>query len=57
MAKDIQEKVKLVEKPEYAENVYPKKKYWNFKAVFQKNSAGIPEVNIWNRGEILMEFH
>ena len=57
MAKDIQKKVKLVEKPEDAENVYPPKKYWNFKAVLQKNSAGIPEVNIWNHGGILMEFH
>ena len=34
-----------------------KKKYWNFKAVFQRNSAGIPEVNIWNNSGILMEFY
>ena len=25
--------------------------------VFQRNSAGIPEVNIWNHSGILMEFH
>ena len=34
-----------------------KKKYWNFKAAFQRNSAGIPEVNIWNNSGILMEFY
>ena len=34
-----------------------KKKCWNFKAVFQRNSAGIPEVNIWNQSGILMKFH
>ena len=33
------------------------KKYWNFKAVFLRNSAGIPEVNIWNHSGTLMEFH
>ena len=33
------------------------KKCWNFKAVFQRNSAGIPEVNIWNHSGILMEFY
>ena len=33
------------------------KKCWNFKAVFQRNSAGIPEVNIWNNSGILMEFY
>ena len=33
------------------------KKYWNFKAVFLRNSAGIPEVNIWNQSGTLMEFH
>ena len=35
----------------------PLKKYWNFEAVFQRNSAGIPEVNIWNNSGILMELH
>ena len=34
-----------------------KKKSWNFKAVFRRNSARIPEVNIWNNSLILMEFH
>ena len=33
------------------------KKCWNFKAVFWRNSAGIPEVNIWNHNGILTEFH
>ena len=33
------------------------KKCWNFNAVFQRNSAGIPEVNILNHSGILMEFH
>ena len=33
------------------------KKCWNFKAVFRRNSVGIPEVNIWNHSGILMEFH
>ena len=33
------------------------KKCWNFKAVFQRISAGIPEVNIWNHSGILMEFY
>ena len=32
-------------------------KCWNFKAVFQRNSAGIPDLNIWNHSGILMEFH
>ena len=36
--------------------VYPLKKCWNFKAVFRRNSARIPEVNIWNHSGILMEF-
>ena len=35
----------------------PLKKCWNFKVVFQRNSASIPEVNIWNHSGILMEFH
>ena len=34
-----------------------KKKSWNFKAVFRRNSARIPEVNIWNHSGILIEFH
>ena len=32
-------------------------KCWNFKAVFRRNSGGIPEVNMWNHRGILMEFH
>ena len=35
----------------------PLKKCWNFKAVFRRNSAGTPEVNIWNHSGILMECH
>ena len=38
-------------------NNNPLKKCWNFKAVFQRNSVGIPDVNIWNYSEILMTFH
>ena len=34
-----------------------KKKCLNFKVVFQRNSAGILAVNIWNQNGILMEFH
>ena len=37
--------------------LYPLKKCWNYEAGFQRNSADIPEVNIWNRGGILMKFH
>ena len=36
---------------------YALKKCWNFKAVFQRDFAGIPEVNNWNHSGILMEFH
>ena len=35
----------------------PIKKCWNFKAVFQRNFAGIPELNIWNHSVILTQFH
>ena len=34
----------------------PLKKCWNFETIFQENSAGIPEVNIWNHSGILMNF-
>ena len=35
----------------------PLKNCWNFETVFQRNSAGIAELNIWNHSGILMEFH
>ena len=41
----------------YSTHCNPLKKCWNFKTVFQRNSAGPPEVNIWNHSGILMEFH
>ena len=50
---------KFIRTPEAAtrEVLYPLKKCWNFKAVFQSNSAGIPEIIIWNHSGILMKFH
>ena len=44
-------------KEQGCQELCPLKKWWNFKVVFETNSAGIPEINIWNHSGILLEFH